>query len=182
LFARYQTYLRQIIEMRLDTEIRQRLDASDVLQETQLEATQRLADYLVREPVPFRLWLRQIAHDRLLKARRKHIGTHRRSIAREIPLPDNSSLQLVHQLVVSGSTPSQDIAKKELTGRVRRALGKLPDADCEILLMRSFEKLSYEEIGYILGIDKAAANMRHVRALMRLSKVLRENGLTGSKI
>ena len=182
LFACYQTYLRQIIEMRLDTEIRQRLDASDVLQETQMEATRRFTDYLEREPVPFRLWLRQIAHDRLLKARRRHIGTHLRSIAREIPLPDNSSLQLVRQLVASGSTPSQHIAKKELAGCVRRALGKLPDADREILLMRTFEKLSYGEIGYILGIDEAAANMRHVRALMRLSKVLRENGLTESKI
>jgi RNA polymerase sigma-70 factor (ECF subfamily) len=182
LFARYQTYLRRIIEMRLDTAIRRRLDASDVLQETQMEATRRLADYMKREPVPFRLWLRQIAHDRLLKARRMHVGTHQRSIAREIPLPDNSSLQLVRQLAASGSTPSQHIAKKELAGRVRRALGKLPDADREILLMRTFEKLSYEEIGYILGIEEAAANMRHVRALMRLSKILHDNGLTGSKI
>jgi DNA-directed RNA polymerase specialized sigma24 family protein len=49
LFARYQTYLRRIIEMRLDTVIRPRLDASDVLQETQMEATRRLADYLERE-------------------------------------------------------------------------------------------------------------------------------------
>ena len=54
--------------------------------------------------------------------------------------------------------------------------------DPEVLLMRTFEKLSYEEIGYVLGIDRAAARKRHGRALLRLDKILREGGMTESQI
>lgn len=108
LFARYRTYLHQVIEMRLDGQIRKRVDTSDLIQEIQLEATRRLADYLERETVPFRFWLRQIARNRLQKARQQHVDTVRRTVTREMPLPERSSLQLAMQLVSGGSSPSID--------------------------------------------------------------------------
>jgi RNA polymerase sigma-70 factor (ECF subfamily) len=182
LFTCYRAYLHQVIQMRLDAQVRQRVDVSDVIQETQLEANRRLTDYLEREPVSFRVWLRQIAHDRILKARRGHAETARRAVTREVPLPERSSLQLAEQLLAGGSTPSQQIAKREQARGVRQALTQLPDTDREIVLMRTYEKLSYDEIGYVLGIEPAAANMRHVRALMRLGKILRESGLTESQV
>lgn len=182
LFACYRAYLHQVIQMRLDAQVRQRVDVSDVVQETQLEANRRLPDYLEREPVSFRVWLRQIALDLMLKARRSHAETSRRAVTREVPLPERSSLKLAEQLLAGGSTPSQHIAKREQARRVRQALAQLPDTDREIVLMRTYEKLSYDEIGYVLGIEPAAANMRHVRALMRLGTILRESGLTESQV
>lgn len=182
LFERYRAYLRKLVEMRLDPKLSQRLDASDVIQETQIEAAQRLEDYLEREPVPFHIWLRQIAHDQLLMARRRHMEAARRAVTREVPLPARSSLELAQQLLAGGSTPSQHIAKKEQAQCVRKALAELPDLDREIVLMRNFEQLSHEEIGYVLQISPDAAKMRYVRALLRLSKILHENGLTESQI
>jgi RNA polymerase sigma-70 factor (ECF subfamily) len=53
LFARQRAYLHQVIDMRLDAQIRRRVDASDVIQETQIEAARRMAEYLRRRPMPF---------------------------------------------------------------------------------------------------------------------------------
>lgn len=142
LFARYRQELRQFIELRLDPRMRARVDASDVVQETQLEAFRRLADFLKRQPMPFHVWLRKTAYERLLKIRRHHLDVAQRTVRREVALPDHSSLQLAQQLLASGSTPSQQMDKREIARRVRQALARLSDPDREILLMRNFEGLS----------------------------------------
>src|SRR6516164_7264469 len=51
----------------------------------------------------------------------------RRSVAREVALPDQSSRLLAHQLVASGSTPSQQLARRELARQVRQALAQMND-------------------------------------------------------
>ena len=66
LFAAHRPYLLKVVGLRLDPRLRRRVDASDVVQEAQLEAFRRLADYLARRPMAFRLWLRQTACERLL--------------------------------------------------------------------------------------------------------------------
>src|SRR5712692_1400249 len=73
LLERHRVYLRRLIEVRLDPKLRARVDPSDVVQEAQLEASRRLEDYLKQPALPFRLWLRQIAYDRLLMLRRHHV-------------------------------------------------------------------------------------------------------------
>jgi len=78
---------RRFVELRLDRKLRRRLDASDVVQETQLEAASRLADFLERSPMPFHLWLRKTAYQRLLMIHRQHLDAARRDIQREVPRP-----------------------------------------------------------------------------------------------
>jgi RNA polymerase sigma-70 factor (ECF subfamily) len=182
LFARHRPLLRQLVEIRMDTRLRARVDPSDVVQETQLEAFRRLPDYLQRLPMPFRLWLRKAAQERLLMAERQHLGAARRSVKRELALPDNSSATLAQQFAASVASPSQQIAQGELARRVREAVGKLPDLDREILLMRTFEGLSYAEVSCILEIDAATARKRHGRALLRLHRLITESGLTDSQV
>jgi RNA polymerase sigma-70 factor, ECF subfamily len=178
LFARHRVGLRRFVDLRLDPRVRARVDPSDVVQETQLEAVRRLADYLDRRPMPFHVWLRKTAHDRLLMARRRHLAA-RRAVGREVRLPDRSSLLLAERLVAAGATPSQQLDRRELVPRVRRAVAALPEADAEILLMRDYEDLSYQEIAAILDIEPAAARKRYGRALLKLHKILTDTGLTG---
>src|SRR5262245_25600185 len=85
LFAHHRAGLRQFVDLRLDSRVRARVDPSDVVQDTQLEAYRRLADYLARRPMPFRVWLRRTAHERLLMVRRRHLHAERRSVRRETP-------------------------------------------------------------------------------------------------
>jgi RNA polymerase sigma-70 factor (ECF subfamily) len=178
LLGRHRPMIRHFVELRLDTVLRARVDASDVVQETELEAFRKLPDYQARRPMPFRLWLRKTAFERLVVVRRQHRDAECRSVVRELPLPDRSSDLLARELVARDPTPSQALAHHELVRQIRSAIAQLPDLDREILLMRNFEELDYQEIGCILDIDPATARKRHGRALIRLHKLLLEGGLT----
>ena len=176
LFARHRSFLRQVVELRMDRRVRGRVDPSDVVQEAQLDAFQRLADYIRRRPMPFRLWLRKTAYERLLKVQRRHLGAARRNAGREVALPAESSAALAEGLLGADSAPSHRAERAELAARLRSALDELPEADREVLVLRNFEGLSNPEAGYLLGLDPAAVSKRHGRALLRLREVLWRGG------
>lgn len=182
LFARYQPFLLQFIGLRLDARLRGRVDPADIVQETHLEAFRQLPSFLQRQPMPFRLWLRKTAQERMRMLERQHLKASRRAVGREIPLPDGSAVQLLQQFAAATPTPSQQIAQGELAQRVRDAVSGLEELDQEILLMRTFEGLSYEEAAFLLEITPAAARKRHGRALLRLHTLLTERGLTESQL
>jgi RNA polymerase sigma-70 factor (ECF subfamily) len=177
LLTRHRPDLEAFVEARLDPRLRARLDPSDVVQDAQLEVLRRLDDFLERRPMPFHLWVRKTAYQRLLNLRRDHRTRARRSVDREVPLPERSSLLLVRPLVNSGPSPSRQAEAREFAERVGRAVRELAEADREVLLMRHVEDLSYEEIACLLDVTAAAARKRYGRALIRLQKVLAEHGL-----
>ncbi len=180
LLTMHRSELHRVVELRLEPRLRARVDPSDVVQEAQLDVLARLDDYLERRPMPFRLWLRKTTHERLLKIRRRHVEATCRSARREECLPDHSSLQLAQRLFARDATPSRQTARRELADRVRDAMARLAETDREILLMRVLESLPYEDVGQILAIEPAAARQRYGRALVRLNRLLRDMGLTGS--
>jgi RNA polymerase sigma-70 factor (ECF subfamily) len=176
LFERHRSGLLDFIDLRLDPRIRSRVDPSDVAQETQLEAFRRLTDYLKRRPLPFRVWLRKTAYDRIAKVRRFHQAA-RRAVGREAALPDRSSLALARRLLAPERSLSKQLAERELSQQVRKVLDQLNEIDREILVMRSIEALPYEEIGCLLDLEPATARKRYGRALLRLRKLLVDEGL-----
>jgi len=179
LLERYRSDLQSFVEFHLDLRMRTRVDPSDVVQEAQLEVARRMEDFLSRRPMPFNLWVRKTAYQRLLNLRRDHRGRARRSVDREQPLPLRSSMLLARPLVHPGPSPSQQLEARELAERVGRAVAGLSEVDREILLMRHAEELPYEEIACLLEVEAAAARKRYGRALIRLQKVLAEHGLLG---
>jgi RNA polymerase sigma-70 factor (ECF subfamily) len=182
LFAQHRGYLHQVIEMRLDDQTRRRVDASDVVQETQLEAASRMAEYLRRQPMPFRVWLRKTAHERLGKLRRQHVVADKRSVQREAALPYRSTFELAQRLLGGGSTPSKQVGRRELADRARQAINQLEELDREIVLMLDIEGLSSQQVGYVLELEPATVRRRHARALLKVHKVLQAGGLTESQL
>lgn len=176
LFARHQRLLKRFIERRFDRRLRARIDPSDVVQDTQLRAFRKLDDYLRRRPMPFKLWLQKTAYERLHKARLRHLRAARRSVDRELPLAERSSRVLARH-VLSEMGPSERLSRHEVIRLVAETIAALGEIDREILMMRSFEGLSYDEIGCILEIESAAARKRYGRALLRLRKSLDDRGL-----
>jgi RNA polymerase sigma-70 factor (ECF subfamily) len=181
LFARYRQYLRQVVALRLDPKLRPRLDPSDVVQETQMEAFRRLSDYLERRPMSFHLWLRKMACERAMMAQREHLRAARRSLAREVALPDRSSFQLAEQFLAKGSTPSQRLDRSELAHRVAEVMKRLTVSDRDLLMMRNLEGLSNQEAAEVLQIEPAAASQRYGRAVLRLRKLMIAGGLLESR-
>src|SRR5690606_10694107 len=72
LLDRHRESLRRMVQMRLDRKLAARVDASDVVQDVLLEANERLAGYLQNPALPFHLWLRNLARDRIIDMHRRH--------------------------------------------------------------------------------------------------------------
>lgn len=170
--------LRRMVAVRLDPRLQGRLDPSDVLQETYLEAARQLDDYLSRPGPPFRLWLRGLAGNRLNKLHRRHLGTSKRAAGRDVSLddavPDATSVVMAAHLLGREDRPSEAAHRADLQARLAEALDKLDPMDREALVLRHFEQLSSAEAGQVLGISEAAAGKRYLRALERLRHLLAE--------
>ena len=91
LLQRHREALRRMIAMRLDRKIQGRVDASDIVQDVLVEANRRLRDYLSNPAMPFHLWLRHMARDRIIDMHRRHRVSAKRSVDREQPLAVNAT-------------------------------------------------------------------------------------------
>jgi RNA polymerase sigma-70 factor (ECF subfamily) len=176
LLQRHRDAVRRMIDLRMDQVLKRRVDASDIVQEVLIEANRRLRDYLTNPVMPFHLWLRQMAKDRLIDAHRRHRQTARRSMDREQPLApaaaDQSSINLAAQLADQEPTPAAAAAWAELQRRFEAACAQLDEQDHEIVLMRHFEHLANSEAAASLGLSPQAASMRYLRAMRRLRELL----------
>lgn len=177
LLERHRDAVRRMIDLRMDRKIARRVDASDIVQDVLIEANRRLADYLKNPAMPFHLWLRHMAKDRLIDAHRRHRGAAKRSLDREQPLVapgrlDQSTLNLVAELRDQGRTPASEAAWNELQLQFVAAVDDLDEQDREVVLMRHFEKLSNSEVAEALNLSSAAASMRYLRAVRRLKSIL----------
>ena len=177
LFALHQAQLRSFVAMRLDHRVRSRVDVSDVVQDTQLEAYRRFNDYYDRQPMPFGIWLRKNAYERVLNVRRDHMVAKCRSMEREQRLDGSPSGLLAKTIAHNLSTPSERVAKLEFHRQVTEVIEMLPDGDREILLMRNVDGLSHQQIAQVLDINATASRKRYARALMKLEKLLVQNGI-----
>jgi RNA polymerase sigma-70 factor (ECF subfamily) len=177
LLERHRNSLRRLVELRMDRALQRRVDASDIVQDVLVEANRRLNDYLHDPTMPFHLWLRHMAKDRLIDAHRRHRLAQRRSLDREQPLVaagpvDQSTVELAGQLCDPELTPAAAATHQETLRRFQAAVERLDDADREVILMRHFESLSNQEVAQALGITGAAASMRYLRAVRRLRMML----------
>jgi RNA polymerase sigma-70 factor (ECF subfamily) len=181
LFKRHRGRLRRAIAMRMDRRLAARVDASDVLQETYLEAFRRLPKYLRQEEMPFYLWLHWIAREKVLALHRRHLGAEKRAVTHEAPLlPVDSSATFVSAVIAGREpSPSQALAKTELAERLRLALGQLDNDERDLILWRHFEQLSARDMAQLLQISEAAAGKRYIRAVERLRTILVGLGVSG---
>ena len=182
LFQEHRRRLRQMVGAQLSPMVRARVDPSDVVQETILEAHRRLPEYLISRPIPFYPWLRQLAGERLAKVHRFHLGTKARDAKREHsqpwPLADDSMNQLADGLMASQSGPMQRMLREEMRSRVRRSLDALTFGDRQILILRILEDVSTADAAAILGLSESAVRTRQLRALQRFQQLICDDMLS----
>src|SRR4051794_40038190 len=177
LFCRHRDRLRRMVHLRLSRRLAGRVDDSDVLQEAYLEVARRLGEY-VREPsLPFFLWLRHLTALKLTEVHRRHLGTQLRDADREVTLhrgglPPADSASLAAHLLGPLPTPSQAVIKAETRLLVQEALNSMDPVDREVLALKHFEQLSTAEIAAVLGMSRAGAGSRYLRAIKRLREIL----------
>lgn len=177
LLASHREPLRRAVAARIDPALARRVDASDVVQDVLIEAHRRLSEYLKNPTMPFGLWLRHIAKDRMIDAHRFHRQAQRRSLDREQTTAapawaDASSIHLLADLLDPEKTPASAAIQQELGRKLDAALTTLEPGDQEIILLRHRDQLSNQDVAQRYGLTEAAASMRYLRALRRLRTAL----------
>ena len=177
LFARHRDRLEQMVLLRLDRRLQSRIDPADILQETYLEAARRIAVFARAPTTSVYVWLRVLAGQKLVDLTRRHLGAKMRDAGQEISLhrgalPQASSVSLAAQLLGRFTSPSRAAIRAETQLRVQEALNSMDPIDREVLALRHFELMTNGEVAQVLGLSKAAASNRYVRALQRLKQVL----------
>lgn len=176
LFSLFNDKFQRLIDVRLHWSLRGRLDVSDVLQESYLDARDRLAHFFSREDSSIFVWLRLVVLQRLQLLERFHLAASKRDAFREVRLNGDNrsgiSSNLSHSLAASITSPSAAAVREESVALVDRLLAEMEPIDREVLTLRHFEQLANNEVAEILGVGVTAASNRYVRALRRLKEMV----------
>jgi RNA polymerase sigma-70 factor (ECF subfamily) len=178
-FEGYRDRLKRMVHLRLSSRLAGRVDDSDVVQEAMLDVSKRLDEYLKEPKTSFFLWLRNVTALKLAEVHCRHLGTQLRDADREVTLhrgglPMADSVSLAAQLLGKLTAPSQAAIKAETRILVQEALNSMDPIDREVLALKHFEQLSTAEIAEVLGLSKAGAGSRYLRAIKRLREILEQ--------
>jgi RNA polymerase sigma-70 factor (ECF subfamily) len=170
----FRGYLRLLARSRLDPRLQAKLDPSDVVQQTLLEAWQALDQLRGRSPEQVAAWLRQILARNLANAVRD-FRRDKRDVAREQvfdALLGDSAARLDAWLAAEQSSPSEQAQRQEDARRLAEALEALPEDQRQVLILRHCHDWSLKEISRHVGRSAGAvAGLLH-RGLVRLRESL----------
>jgi RNA polymerase sigma-70 factor (ECF subfamily) len=171
---RYRSYLHLLASMQLDRRLRGKLDASDVVQQTLLQAHRAQAQFRGDSPGQLAAWLRQILAHNLAHASRDYTRA-KRDVTRERSLEASlgaSAARLNQWVAAQQSSPSQKVERSEQLLQLAEALDALPEAQREAIVLHYWQDWPLAEIGTHLGRSPAAvAGLLH-RGLKKLRATL----------
>ncbi|MBO0699209.1 MAG: sigma-70 family RNA polymerase sigma factor [Zavarzinella sp.] len=161
-------YLLTVARDELSADLRAKGGASDLVQDTFLEAQSAFDHFRGSSEGELRSWLRQLLHHRAAKFGRRYRTTLKRRLAREAALTGSGATGPDRRLV----TPSVQLMADERAERLRGALERLPDEYRRVITFRYVEQLSFEDIGPRMGRTANAARLLWLRAIERVRKEL----------
>jgi RNA polymerase sigma-70 factor (ECF subfamily) len=173
LLALYRNYLRLLARIEIGGKLQAKVDASDLVQETMLEAHKGFSQFRGATEAEFTAWLRQIMAGVLCGQLRRYFGTQKRDIHLERTLRetlDNSSMLFEKGLVDIQSSPSQQAARREQAVLLADALENLPQDYREVLVLRHMEGLTFPDIANRMERTQDSVEKLWVRGLARLRK------------
>ena len=176
LLEEYREYLRVLARSRVGRDLQVRLDPSDLVQETLLEAHRDFQEFLGETEAELAVWLRRILV-RNLADQLKHHHSQKRDFHRERPLAE--LVEQAHEALAAPlSTPSTHAVRREQAVLLAGVLAQLPEDYREVVTMRHVEGRSFEEVAAAMGRTSGAVRMLWMRALERLGALM--EGRNGS--
>jgi RNA polymerase sigma-70 factor (ECF subfamily) len=173
---RFRSYLVLLARLKLDRKLRGKLDASDVVQQTMLEAHLAMESFRGDDLAAQAAWLRQILARNLANAARD-LTRAKRDVRKERSLQadlDASASKLDGWLAAEQSSPSQKMERHERALQLAEALAQLPEAQRDAVVLRHFQECSLAEIAEQLDCTTAAVTGLLQRGLKNLRKSLAE--------
>src|SRR5262245_7859779 len=173
----YQGYLTLLARMQIDRRLQGKVDASDLVQETFLEAHRDFRQFRGETEAEFAAWLRRILATNIANLVRRFKATRQRDLRLERKLTlelEASSRLLARGLAASQSTPSEQVVRREQAVILADALERLPRHYREVIVLRQLEGLSFPEVARRLERSLDSVKNLWARALARLSAILGE--------
>jgi RNA polymerase sigma-70 factor (ECF subfamily) len=171
------SYLLLVANRGLPEDVRAKVGASDLVQETFLQAQQIFERFQGDSPEELRAWLAAILEHKLAQVRRQYFGTAMRDVGREVPFASGSSAPGIAGAVDPAAEPASAIyAAVEEARKFDAAMKRMPADYQTAIELRNLERKSFAELGIALGRSADAARKLWLRAFERLQKEL---GISG---
>jgi RNA polymerase sigma-70 factor (ECF subfamily) len=189
LCALYRNYLRMIVRTGLGPRLRERVEMSDVVQETLVEVIRQFPQFTGQNEAALVGWLRRLVAQKLADLGRYHSRAKRGGGDHDVALDapwgadagagaagggggDGEGGRLLDMLSLSQTSPSEAASRRELTVLLADALSELPEAEAEVLWLYHADGLSFETIAQQLGLGRKAVRGLWARGLKGLRKTL----------
>jgi RNA polymerase sigma-70 factor (ECF subfamily) len=171
----YRNYLALLARVQVGRRLRGKVDDSDLIQETFLQAHRHFGGFRGRTEAELLAWLRQILAGTLANLLRRYYGTQRRNVRLERDLAgelDQSSRALDRGLAAPDSSPSHQASRREQAVLLADALSHLPEAYREVIILAHVEGLGFPEVA--CRMSRTVISVKHLwaRALGRLRQAL----------
>lgn len=174
----YVEYLRLLARLHLTPQLRGKLDASDVVQQTVLQAHAKQDQFRGRTEEEWVGWLRAILANVMTGALRVY-GAAARDVGREWSLDagvEASASRVEQWLAAEQSSPSQRASRHEQLIHLAAALAELPDDQREAVELHHLKGHTVAEVGDLMGRTRPAAMGLIFRGLKRLRELLDAEG------
>src|SRR5688572_14744799 len=155
---RFRSYLRLLARLHLDPRLRGKLDPSDIVQQTFLQAHKARNSFQGENDTALAGWLRKILARNLARAARD-FAREKRDLAREQSLQqaiESSSANLEAWLAAGQPSPSERVEHHEEVNRLSDVLESLPEAQRDAVILHYWQHKTVAETAEILERSPSA--------------------------
>jgi len=174
LFQACRPYLGMVAQTQMEHWLQAKVDASDLVQETMLEAYRDFERFSGETEGEWLAWLKRILAHNLADYIRRFRGTAKRQVGREVSLGtpgDDSAERRAPEPAARIDTPSRELMRKDVQIRMAAALAQLPADYQQVIRLRNLEKLPFDQVAEEMGRSRPAVQMLWMRALRKLQEI-----------
>lgn len=175
LFAACRNYLTFVARAQVENWMQSKVDASDLVQQTLLEAHRDFSRFEGKTEGEWLAWLKRILSHNTGDFVRQFRGTSKRQINREVPLArprDDSKMVGAPEPAADVESPSQFLVRQELELQVADALATLTDDHQQVIILRNLQRLPFDEVARQMNRSRPAAQMLWLRAIRKLQEAV----------
>jgi RNA polymerase sigma-70 factor, ECF subfamily len=175
LFQRCRSYLVIVARSQVESWLQAKVDASDIVQETLIEAYRDFASFQGASEGEWLEWLRRILHNNAANFVRRYRGTAKRQARREQPIgsPGGSSAAYgAAEPVDGGESPSQHLLRAERALQLADALARMAPDHREVIVLRNLQRLPFQDVAGRMDRSLPAVQMLWKRAILKLREEL----------
>lgn len=170
LFEACRSFVAVVARVQLNRRLHAKVDPSDLVQQSMLEAHNGFSDFQGRTPQDWLAWLKQIVQHNAIDMDKHYRGAGRRDIRKERVMSgaDSSMNQSRWSPIDPGPSPSQLLVSAERELCLAAAIDTLPDDYQQVIVLRNLERLPFDQIAERMNRTRGACQMLWMRAVDQL--------------